>query len=120
MHSLNELQNKGAKTLYPGHGPHIETQEAVATKITEYINHRLQRDEQIIQCLERNRQGSTAAELVESIYPDLPLRAVLAAEQSISAHLLKLEDDGKVASTNGSNQDGQKWSLNVEIATRTR
>jgi hypothetical protein len=120
MHSLRQLQSQGAKVLYPGHGPHIETPEAVATKITEYIDHRLQRDAQIIQSLERNQQGSTAAELVESIYPDLPERAVLAAEQSILAHLSKLEEDGRVTSTPVLNQDGRLWSLSFEAVGQTR
>lgn len=120
MHSLRQLQSQGAKVLYPGHGPHIETPEAVVTKITEYIDHRLQRDAQIIQSLERNQQGSTAAELVESIYPDLPERAVLAAEQSILAHLSKLEEDGRVTSTPVLNQDGRLWSLSFEAVGQTR
>lgn len=98
MDSLRQLQSFGATTLYPGHGPHIEGQQAVSAKITEYIDHRLQRESQIVKALQAYPTGSacTAADLVQAIYPDLPVRAVIAAEQSVVAHLDKLCEEGKV------------------------
>ena len=111
MASLRRLETCGAKTLYPGHGPHIDTHMAVSAKIAEYIDHRLQREDQILRSLLRHPQGLSAVELVESIYPELPVRAVMAAEQSILAHLSKLEEEGRAVRTAQTTQDLDVWHL---------
>ena len=81
-------------SLMPGHGPVVANARA---KIEEYIFHRAERDQQI---LERVSQGpQTVSDLVASIYADLPdsLRPLAAA--TVEAHLEKLEEDNQVRRT---------------------
>ena len=115
MHSLGLLQQLEAVTLYPGHGPHIQSKPAVAAKIEEYIHHRLERERQITTALQGQEAGSTCSDLVKSIYPDLPMRAALAAEQSIYAHIEKLVAEGIVRRMDQDSSDAvsrdTKWAM---------
>jgi hypothetical protein len=115
MHSLGLLKQLEAATLYPGHGPHIQSRPAVATKIEEYIHHRLEREQQITTALQGQDAGSTCSDLVKLIYPDLPMRAALAAEQSIYAHIEKLVAEGTVRRFDKDSSDAvsrdTKWAL---------
>jgi len=115
MHSLGLLRKLEATTLYPGHGPHIQNKPAVTAKIEEYIQHRLERERQIKTALQGEDAGSTVSDLVTSIYPDLPVRAALAAEQSIYAHIEKLAAEGIVQRVDRDSSDSvsreTKWAL---------
>jgi glyoxylase-like metal-dependent hydrolase (beta-lactamase superfamily II) len=97
--SLRKLLNYDIAMIYPGHGPPIKEAKR---KIEELIQHRLEREEQVIAGL---RQGkSTVRELVNEIYPELDSRLHFAAEGQILAHLIKLEREGK-ASCLGKGED---------------
>jgi glyoxylase-like metal-dependent hydrolase (beta-lactamase superfamily II) len=82
-----------ARVIYGGHGPVVTDPRA---KIAEYIAHRQMREEQILAAL---REGPlTIPDLVRRIYS--PERQVLwpAMARQILAHLIALEDEGRVVS----------------------
>jgi len=87
--------------LFPGHGPTI--QDGIA-RLEAYHRHRLMREGQVIEALGETGPASPE-ELVPHIYPDLApfLRPV--AARSVTAHLIKLEQEGRAARSDGN------WSL---------
>lgn len=110
---------------YPGHGPVIESGPA---RISEYIEHRKLREEQVIRTL-RSGNGSgkgtgtgtgngnedgkskaadawTALEVVKVIYTDVPEELHGAASAGILQILGKLQAEGKVRS-----EAGDRWRL---------
>jgi glyoxylase-like metal-dependent hydrolase (beta-lactamase superfamily II) len=82
-----------ARIIYGGHGPPVDDPRA---KIAEYIAHRRMRESQILDAL--RERASTIPDLVRSIYS--PQRQVLwpAMARQILAHLVALEDEGRVRS----------------------
>jgi hydroxyacylglutathione hydrolase len=90
------------KSIAPGHGHLIDHPIA---KIDEYLDHRHQREAQVLECV---RSGTTkVAKVVEQLYPDLIDELVPMAEATVWAHLLKLKAEGTVS---GKSQDG-RWSV---------
>lgn len=88
--SLRTLRAKEPKRIFPAHGPVRE--DAVAL-IDEYIAHRLERERQVLEALHAG--AATPAELRARIYPDLDERLHGAAEIQITAHLIKLQEEGR-------------------------
>jgi len=76
--------------------------------IDEYIAHRLQREQQVIDAIAAG--SSTVAAMRHSIYPDLDTRLHGAAEIQITAHLIKLRDEQRVAESSGSYRLMQRTS----------
>jgi glyoxylase-like metal-dependent hydrolase (beta-lactamase superfamily II) len=113
MSSLQKLLDLKPSAIYPGHGPHIDNQAMAAGKIEEYIQHRLEREKQIVQTLEQlssgissDHPGITARQIVEVLYAGLGMGVYIAAEKPVTAHLRKLEKDGRVAIASSG-----KWKL---------
>ena len=89
------------RSIAPGHGHLIDQPVA---KIDEYLDHRHQREAQVLECL---RSGTTkVAKIVEQLYPDLIEELVPMAEATVWAHLLHLKAQGKVT---GRSQGG-RWA----------
>jgi glyoxylase-like metal-dependent hydrolase (beta-lactamase superfamily II) len=93
LNSLKRLQNIHIAKIVPGHGPEIMD---VQIRLTEYIAHRLQREQQIIDALYTLPPGTTILALVEYIYVDVDPRLHPVAAWTVEAHLLKLEREGRV------------------------
>lgn len=91
LDSLRRLQHDDWSRLYPGHGPEIE--EAAAL-IQEYIDHRLERERQILDAL-RGGAGSVG-EIVGVVYADVNRALHPIAAHSVAAHLNKLAAEGRV------------------------
>lgn len=90
--SLRAMQDLGPRVIYPGHGPVVTDP---ATTLREYVEHRRQREEQVLAAL---RDGArTPEEMVPSIYAGYPAELFPAAARSVLAHLIKLEQEGLVA-----------------------
>ena len=90
------------RSIAPGHGHLIETP---AAKIEEYVTHRLDRERQVLDALER--AGTTTIEpIVKELYADVPEELHVMAAKSVWAHLRKLADDGKAK---GDDLDGE-WT----------
>lgn len=78
--------------IFGGHGPVIANPYA---KIDEYISHRLEREQNILQAV---REGAaTAQEIVARVYTDVSPKAHAMAERAVLAHLEKLNADGLVS-----------------------
>lgn len=77
--------------LFGGHGPPIANPYE---KIDEYISHRRQREELILDAVRKG--ASTPKEIVARAYIDVSPKAHAMAERAVVAHLEKLEADGLV------------------------
>jgi glyoxylase-like metal-dependent hydrolase (beta-lactamase superfamily II) len=94
--SLHVLLTHEPKRIFPAHGP---TRDDAATLIRQYIAHRLDREEQVIDSLTKGATSTAAMRL--RIYPDLDPRLHGAAEIQITAHLIKLIEEGRVIEHEG-------------------
>ncbi len=95
--SLRRLQTLDLARLVPAHGPTITDPR---TKLAEYIEHRLQREQQILAILQINPRGIAIPVLVQQIYTDTNPALHAMAARSVEAHLLKLEREGLVRREN--------------------
>jgi glyoxylase-like metal-dependent hydrolase (beta-lactamase superfamily II) len=87
--SLRKLRASEPKRIWPAHGP---TRDDAIALIDEYIAHRLQREQQVVDALHAG--AKTPVEIRQIIYPDLDPRLAGAAEIQITAHLQKLKEEG--------------------------
>lgn len=99
---LNRVQSRG----YPGHGAVLENTNS---RITEYIKHRQQREDEVLRVLRYGklddvaegesspepRRTWTPLELVKVIYRDVPESLHLPASHGVVQVLMKLEDEGR-------------------------
>jgi glyoxylase-like metal-dependent hydrolase (beta-lactamase superfamily II) len=86
--------------IFPGHGQVIDDP---ASLLRNVIAHRLRREGQILDALRRGDARTDA--IVTGIYPGLDERFVSRARETVTAHLLKLERDGRVGRT------GEAWHI---------
>jgi glyoxylase-like metal-dependent hydrolase (beta-lactamase superfamily II) len=93
LDSLKRLQEVEISEIVPAHGPVITDAQA---KISEYIQHRMLREEQVIQTLEVLPPSVTIAEMVPLIYVDVDPKLHSIAAWTVEAHLIKLEREGLV------------------------
>lgn len=105
LRSLARLQTEPVHRIAPGHGLVIEDAQA---EIVRIIAHRLQREAKVVARL--GDAGRAALDtLVPSVYDDVDPRLHPVATSSLLAHLLKLEQDGRVA--RDSSEPNALWSL---------
>lgn len=105
MASLSAMSKQFKGRAYPGHGPVIEDGPA---KILEYIQHRKQREKQVLDVLGQDKEGGwTSMDIVKVIYKDYPENLWEPARSGILKILDKLEKDGKVVH----DDDKDTWSL---------
>ncbi|CAM1299684.1 LACTB2 (predicted) [Pycnogonum litorale] len=98
MKSLNVILSLNPSVIYPGHGPVIDNP---IPKINEYIEHRNQRERQIMEALSENPDKSfTSMELVKVIYKDTPINLHNAAAKNVTNHLDKLAKESLVVEEN--------------------
>lgn len=98
INSLTRLQEIEIAEIVPAHGPSIADAQA---KIAEYIDHRMLREQQVMQALEELPPGATIPELVPLIYQDVDPKLHPIAAWTVEAHLLKLEREGLVERQDG-------------------
>jgi len=103
LNSLKRLQEVEISEIVPAHGPIITDAQA---KISEYIQHRMLREQQVIQALEVLPPGATIAEVVPQIYVDVDPKLHSIAAWSVEAHLIKLEREGLVEKL-----EHDRWAL---------
>ena len=90
IRSLRRLRELQPRRIFPAHGP---TRDDAVALIDEYIAHRLEREQQVLEAIAAGAR--TPAAMRARIYPDLDPRLHGAAEIQIRAHLTKLEEDGR-------------------------
>lgn len=94
MKSLDSMSKQFKGRAYPGHGPVIDDGPA---KISEYIKHRKQREQQVLDVLaEKKEAGWTSMDIVKIIYKDYPESLWEPAEKGVLQILNKLKGEGKV------------------------
>jgi glyoxylase-like metal-dependent hydrolase (beta-lactamase superfamily II)/8-oxo-dGTP pyrophosphatase MutT (NUDIX family) len=86
MHALPNLS-----VIFGGHGPAIANPYR---KIDEYISHRLDREQKILEAVRHH--ASTPKDIVAQVYTDVSPKAHAMAERAVLAHLEKLIEDNKV------------------------
>lgn len=96
LRSLRTLRARNPKRIFPGHGP---TREDAVSLIDEYIAHRLEREQQVLDALFSG--AKTISDMRRRIYPGLDPRLEGAAEIQIGAHLIKLQEEGRVHAREG-------------------
>ena len=90
LDSLRRVRGLSPRRLLPGHGPIIDDPASI---IDRYLRHRADREVQIIEAL---REGLTTPESIAArVYGKLPEAIVRAAADTVRAHLVKLEEEGK-------------------------
>lgn len=101
--------------LYPAHGPVVLNGERV---IRSYIDHRMEREGQILQVLQRtseDTQGTWSTwEIVSKIYAAYPPDLWEPASRSVNQHLVKLVAEGRVEKLDGEGTD-TKWKLQTKL-----
>ncbi|HKH46261.1 MAG TPA: MBL fold metallo-hydrolase [Thermoanaerobaculia bacterium] len=89
--SLARLATLRPRVLFPAHGPAVKN---AAAKLREYIDHRLWREEKILDAWSRGLR--TPEEMLPTVYEDVPPQAHPLAQRQILAHLEKLRRVGRI------------------------
>jgi glyoxylase-like metal-dependent hydrolase (beta-lactamase superfamily II) len=98
--SLERLLSLRPRRLLPAHGPAIDDPQTI---LTGYIEHRFQRERQVLDALAAGHAGVQA--IAESIYDGLAPALMPAARENVRAHLEKLKGEGRATDADG------RWSL---------
>jgi ribonuclease/clavin/mitogillin len=92
--SLDRLRELAPRTLFVSHGaPFLDS----VTKLTEYRDHRLAREAQILACWQAGAREPR--EMIPRLYPEIAPAVVPLAERQILAHLVRLERLGRIGRT---------------------
>lgn len=100
LKSLERMLQLNPSRALPAHGAVIEDPAAL---IHHYIDHRAQREAQVLGLLSSGT--STVEDLTARIYPAISGDLVGMARDSVLAHLLKLELDGRAS------HEGRRWAV---------
>ncbi len=96
MTSLRKLQARDDGVLWPTHGGPVRDPGPF---LQAYVDHRLAREAQILACIANG--ADTIPRMVAHMYADVDLRLHAAASRSVLAHLVQLENEGRVAAIDG-------------------
>lgn len=113
MNSLERALSENPRRIYPAHGPCIEDGPG---KLREYIDHRMAREKQILSAMPTGSEGIAVPGIVEIVYAAYPKVLHLAAGQSVTAHLLKLEREGRVHRVDEHEPVAARWTKTIETA----
>jgi glyoxylase-like metal-dependent hydrolase (beta-lactamase superfamily II) len=100
MASLQKLYERGDKVYYPAHGPAVKKPQQL---VRGMIGHRRQRERQILNLLETAPHA--IPNMVAAMYKGLDPRLTGAAGRSVLAHLMDLQNQGRVGVA------GEHWSM---------
>jgi glyoxylase-like metal-dependent hydrolase (beta-lactamase superfamily II) len=91
MDSLALLQAQEIDLIAPGHGPWVTEP---AAKLAEYVEHRQMRERRLLAALETGERSR--AELLATVWDDIPMELLPMAAMAMEAHLEKLEGEGRL------------------------
>jgi hydroxyacylglutathione hydrolase len=100
MRSLERIAALQPARALPAHGPVIEDPLAL---IRRYVDHRAQREAQILEALAAD--NDTVESITDTVYPILQEALVPMARESVLAHLQKLHSENRVVN------DGPRWAI---------
>lgn len=92
LRSLDRLLALNPRRALPAHGPAIDDPHAL---IHHYVEHRAAREQQVVDAL--GAGAATIDDFLTRVYPDLKPALEPMARETILAHLMKLEREGRVA-----------------------
>ena len=105
LESLDRLLGEVRTAIYPAHGPKIEDGRG---KLREYIEHRLEREREIVAALGGGCER--ISEIVAEVYAAYPPSLHGPARMTVCSHLLKLAREGR-ARAEGDAPLEARWSL---------
>jgi glyoxylase-like metal-dependent hydrolase (beta-lactamase superfamily II) len=91
LEALRELRRRDLSVLLPGHGPPVNDP---ATKLDEYIGHRLDRERRLLDALAAGARS--VDEMLDAAWDDVPGPLRPAAAVTLAAHLDKLQAEGRL------------------------
>jgi glyoxylase-like metal-dependent hydrolase (beta-lactamase superfamily II) len=91
MDSLALLQAEEIELIAPGHGPWITDP---AAKLAEYVEHRQMRERRLLETLDAGERSR--ANLLATVWDDIPIELLPMAAMAMEAHLEKLESEGRL------------------------
>ena len=94
LESLERLKAYDSALMLPGHGQPVHD---VARKLQELIDHRHEREQQVLKLIAGGKRTPRA--MLSAIYPELDRRILPMALRQIEAHLAKLQAEGRVEGT---------------------
>ncbi len=97
--SLKKLLDRADDIYLPGHGPPLSEPR---TLVRELLHHRQERERALAAALAGGRRADTFT-LMSELYSQVDPRLRRAAERNVLAHLLKLEQEGRVT------REGDLW-----------
>ncbi len=97
--SLDRLLAQEEELYLPGHGPPLERPRKL---VRELLAHRQARERAIARALDNGEPADTFT-LMDRLYSQVDPRLRRAAERNVLAHLIKLEQEGRVR------RDGELW-----------
>jgi glyoxylase-like metal-dependent hydrolase (beta-lactamase superfamily II) len=100
LQSLARLQTLDCAVMLPGHGQAVHD---VKSKLQELIDHRHEREAQILRLMAEGKHTPKA--MLSAIYMELDKRIIPMALRQMEAHLCKLEAEGRVT------RSGEEWAL---------
>jgi glyoxylase-like metal-dependent hydrolase (beta-lactamase superfamily II) len=100
LRSLERIAALRPARALPAHGPVIDDPLAL---IDRYVEHRAQREVQVLDALAEGRH--TVEAIADGIYPSLQQALVPMARESVLAHLLKLQAEGRAT------RAAEHWTL---------
>jgi glyoxylase-like metal-dependent hydrolase (beta-lactamase superfamily II) len=91
LDGLRRLRERRLEVLCPGHGPPVLDP---ASKLDEYIAHRLDRERRLLAAIEHGKRS--VEELLDEAWSEVPAHLRPAAAVTLAAHLDKLAGEGRL------------------------
>jgi glyoxylase-like metal-dependent hydrolase (beta-lactamase superfamily II)/8-oxo-dGTP pyrophosphatase MutT (NUDIX family) len=91
LDSLRRMADLEPRTLFPAHGPVVAPGEAALRHV---VSHREERERRVLEAWQAGRR--TPASILPLAYDDIPAMLHPLAERQIEAHLIHLEERGKI------------------------
>jgi glyoxylase-like metal-dependent hydrolase (beta-lactamase superfamily II) len=104
LRSLEKVRDRSYATLWPTHGPPIRD---VRPFVQAYIDHRLDREAQVIAQLASGKR--LIKDMVAEMYADVDKRLHPAACHSVLAHMIRLVELGRVGCDGPPCVDNEYW-----------
>ena len=98
--SLERVRRLSPARILPAHGATIDDPDDL---LRQYIAHRYEREAQVIDALRAGAENPEA--IVEQLYRGVKERLLPFARESVIAHLVKLEREGRAG------RDGDSWHI---------
>lgn len=106
LDSLYLVRGLGVARIEPGHGKSIDDAAAV---IDDYIDHRLERERQLVEAIEQG--AGTIGQIVDAVYEGVPAGLRHAAVHQVGVQLRKLNRDGAVVFESGMAEEATEVHL---------